>query len=333
MQNEIKRPSSRLKNARRVFSYIGFALALWIVLEIVLLNILYSILSSAFPSEVSPDVKMLLSYGVLYCIVSPIVLLFLRRLPAAPPEKGRITAKHFFVFFMIDAALSYVGLLLGNLAGATLESLFEISTQNALESLRDTNLPIAALIVVIVGPLVEELLFRKAILDRTRAYGEKFALLFSSLLFAFFHMNLYQFFYAFLGGLVFGYLYLRTGKITVSYALHALYNLLFCIMPLALTQNEGYTAIQDAVLNAAPEDLIAVAAANPTALVAAALYSLFEFALIIGGFFLLGTYSKKILFKTSECQLPPDTEGSAGFINVGVAVFVVLSTLLTFLLR
>ena len=330
MQNQIQKPSSKLKSARRAFSYIGFALILWIALEYALLFPLKLWLQQVYPDGVSQNLWLLLGYGVLYCIVFPLVLLFLRRLPAAPPEKGRISAKHFFVFLLINAALSYIGAVIGNLSGALLEDLFGFAMPNAVESMRAYNLLFATPIVVLIGPLVEELLFRKAILDRTRIYGEKLALVFSALLFAFFHANLYQFFYAFLGGLVFGYLYLRTGKVTVSYLMHALFNLLFCILPIALMQNESYQAILNA--QSAEEQLAAVAA-NPAAFALGAAYSLFELALAIAGLVLLGFYRKKIFFKRSECQLPPDTEGSAGFVNVGVILYIILATLLAFLVR
>lgn len=330
MQNEIQKPSSKLKSARRAFSYIGFALILWIALEYGLLLPLKLWLQQTYPDGVSQDLRFFLGYGVLYCIVFPLVLLFLRRLPAAPPEKGRISAKHFFVFLLIGAALGYIGAVAGNLSGALLEDLFGFAMQNTVESMNGYNLLLAAPIVVLVGPLVEELLFRKAILDRTRVYGEKLALVFSALLFAFFHTNLYQFFYAFLCGLVFGYLYLRTGKISVSYLMHALHNLLFCILPLALMRTEGYQAILDAPT---AEEQIAAVAANPSAFALVAAYSLFEIAMMIAGLVLLGFYRKKIFFRQSECELPPDTEGAAGFVNVGVILYILLATLLTFLVR
>lgn len=330
MQNEIQKPSSKLKSARRAFSYIGFALILWTALEGGLLYALGMWLRQTYPDGVSQNVWLLIGYGVLYCIVFPLVLLFLRRLPAAPPEKGRISAKHFFVFLLINVALGYIGAVAGNLSGTLLEDLFGFAMPNAVESMNAYNLLLVAPIAVLVGPLVEELLFRKAILDRTRAYGEKLALVFSALLFAFFHTNLYQFFYAFSCGLVFGYLYLRTGKITVSYLLHALYNLLFGVLPLALTKCEGYNAFFDAPT---AEEQLAAIAANPSAFALVAAYSLFELALVIAGFVLLGFYRKKIFFRQSECQLPPDTEGAAGFVNVGVILYIIIATLLTFLVR
>lgn len=78
--------------------------------------------------------------------------------------------------------------------------------------------------LVIVGPIFEEWLFRKQLIDHTRKYGEKTAILLSGLAFGLFHMNLFQFFYAFLLGLMFGYVYTRTSKLRYSTAMHMIIN-------------------------------------------------------------------------------------------------------------
>ena len=55
-----------------------------------------------------------------------------------------------------------------------------------------------------------------------RRYGEKTAIVFSALAFALFHMNLFQFFYAFGLGLIFGYVYTRTSRLRYSVLMHML---------------------------------------------------------------------------------------------------------------
>ncbi len=62
--------------------------------------------------------------------------------------------------------------------------------------------------------------FRKEIIS-LRRYGEKTAIMFSALAFALFHMNVFQFFYAFGLGLMFGYVYTRTSRLRYSVAMHA----------------------------------------------------------------------------------------------------------------
>lgn len=57
-----------------------------------------------------------------------------------------------------------------------------------------------------------------------RRFGDGFALLVSALLFGLFHLNMIQAPYAFLLGLWFGYLVLRTGSLWISMVLHACVN-------------------------------------------------------------------------------------------------------------
>ena len=73
--------------------------------------------------------------------------------------------------------------------------------------------------------LVEELIFRKLMLDRIRNYGEKTAIVFSAICFGLFHGNLTQFLYAFSVGLFLGYVYCKTGKVHYTMIMHALLNL------------------------------------------------------------------------------------------------------------
>lgn len=75
------------------------------------------------------------------------------------------------------------------------------------------------------APVVEEIVFRGAILRGLERYGKWFALLISSLLFGAFHGNLIQSPYAFLVGLVLGYVTLRY-NIVWAMVLHMINNLL-----------------------------------------------------------------------------------------------------------
>lgn len=78
---------------------------------------------------------------------------------------------------------------------------------------------------VILAPILEELVFRKLLLDRVRHWGDRLSILISALFFACYHTNLFQFFYAFAVGALFAYLTLRTGTVRYSILLHGLINL------------------------------------------------------------------------------------------------------------
>ncbi len=74
--------------------------------------------------------------------------------------------------------------------------------------------------LAVFAPLVEEFVFRGAIMQSLRQFGDTFALVISSLIFAMLHMNMVQFPYAFLMGLTIGYFVLRTSSIWTGIFIH-----------------------------------------------------------------------------------------------------------------
>jgi len=63
--------------------------------------------------------------------------------------------------------------------------------------------------ITVIGPILEEIIFRGAILRHLEPYGVNFAIVTQALLFGIYHLNLYQGPFAFLMGLILGYVALR----------------------------------------------------------------------------------------------------------------------------
>ena len=82
------------------------------------------------------------------------------------------------------------------------------------------------LLTVLISPVVEEYLFRGALLSRLRPYGDSFAIAASAVLFAFMHNSLPQLFLGLGIGTVLGWLAVRTGSLRTGILLHMLVNLL-----------------------------------------------------------------------------------------------------------
>ncbi len=93
-----------------------------------------------------------------------------------------------------------------------------------IAKMQTTKLPVGIMIPVLIGPILEELVFRKLMFDRTRRYGEKTAVIFSAICFGLFHGNLTQFLYACSVGLFLGYVYCKTGKVLHTIIMHMLMN-------------------------------------------------------------------------------------------------------------
>ena len=79
----------------------------------------------------------------------------------------------------------------------------------------------ASLIVTsIITPIVEELFFRKLLIDRTIKYGAGISILISALMFGLYHANLNQLIYSFLVGGFFAAVYVKTGNVIYTILLH-----------------------------------------------------------------------------------------------------------------
>ena len=129
--------------------------------------------------------------------------------------------------------------------------------------------------ITIMAPLVEELLFRGAIQGPLMRIGVKplYAILASSAIFGVIHMNPAQILFAFAIGLIFGWLYYRTGSLVPGMVGHFINNTLAIIQMVVMTQEE---------INIKTIDWLGE---GPT-------YTLFavSFAIMIGMFFYLKTH-------------------------------------------
>lgn len=165
----------------------------------------------------------------MYVVGVPIFLLIIRPLPIHPQSQNKLPASRFLVLLLICFPVTYLGNLIGTLLSAVLSG---GTAQNGIETYLTDGGPLALFTTIIVAPVVEEYVFRKQLLDRCGRYGEKTAMVFSALAFGLFHMNFYQFFYAFGAGLILAYVYLRTRSLRYPVLIHMIINFLGSAVPL-----------------------------------------------------------------------------------------------------
>lgn len=105
---------------------------------------------------------------------------------------------------------------------------------------------IYTIFVCIAAPVVEELLFRGAILKSLLPYGSKFAIIISSVIFGFVHGNFQQIPFALLAGLVFGYVAVKTDSLFYTIILHIINN--SCSVAYELFYNVATDIVMNIVL-------------------------------------------------------------------------------------
>lgn len=94
----------------------------------------------------------------------------------------------------------------------------------------------------VVPALVEEFAVRGVIMQPLRRYGDRFALLMSSLIFALMHGNMVQIPFAFVAGIALGYFAMSTGSLWTSIAIHFANNL-FAVITTVINEKTSFGGI------------------------------------------------------------------------------------------
>ncbi len=280
-----------------IFAFFAVTYALQLLLSLLLEAVAPALLESTWG-------VWLLSSVPMYLFAFPLFFLILRPIPHEAPREEAFRISELLVFFFISYFLMYVGNMAGTLING-FTSLFGVSSSaDAIELIGSSDLLPIFLIAGVIGPIVEELMFRKLILERLYPFGEKFAILLSALLFALFHGNLTQFIYAFLLGAVFGYLYCRTGRILYPILLHMIINLMGSLLPmLVLRLLAPLLSLLEAETAPTAETLLA---ALPSLLILFG-YLLLIFVLCLLGLIFLCCSYKKVYLWPPDHPLPKGT--------------------------
>ena len=133
----------------------------------------------------------------LYLIAMPIAVMLMGKSTVIETRKFDMKPGLFFKLLLMCLPMMWAGSVFGSMLSMVLSN--GEATDRVADLAMQTNIW-NVVFLVIVGPVFEEWLFRKQLIDHTRKYGEKTAILLSGLAFGLFHMNLFQFFYAFLLG-------------------------------------------------------------------------------------------------------------------------------------
>ena len=215
---------NELTETKRAFSRIGWALFTYGIVTSILqifVSILWLVYTAGTSLEDAEWATWLLTFAPMYLVAVPIALIIMRTVPAEPQESKKLGAKKFWTLMLICMPVMYAGNIIGTILSLILSGGTAV---NALVDLVSGNPVYTLLFAVIAAPILEEYIFRKQIIDRLGRYGEKTAILVSALTFGLFHMNLFQFFYAFGLGTIFAYVYTRTRSIRYPIFMHMIIN-------------------------------------------------------------------------------------------------------------
>ncbi|MCG4791881.1 CPBP family intramembrane glutamic endopeptidase [Bifidobacterium adolescentis] len=320
-----------LKQARRDFSRIGASLCLMVVVWYALATVLEGALYAAVGGKgETPNWVTYVGSGVpLYLIAMPIAVMLMGKSTVIETRKFDMKPGLFFKLLLMCLPMMWAGSVFGSMLSMVLSN--GEATDRVADLAMQTNIW-NVVFLVIVGPIFEEWLFRKQLIDHTRKYGEKTAILLSGLAFGLFHMNLFQFFYAFLLGLMFGYVYTRTSKLRYSTAMHMIINFNGGVLaPWVLTRVDldQLEKVSEAAENGNAAAMEQWASQNVEGLAIMLVYFVLYGAVILAGFVLLIRNFKKFEFYTAPEELPRGTRAKTVCGNVGMIMFIMVTCVLT----
>ncbi len=225
---------------KKVMNYAGLSLFILSLVVLGVQSLLDLLARSTAPQLVDTDwyVWALTAISIVG-VGFPVYYAFIRRIPDSP--KGNVVKlkpAQFIVIFFI----CYMAMYFTNLVSTVLTLVISLIKGKELinpvaEAIIGGNFFITLLYAAVIAPIIEELIFRKLLLDKVRRFGELPAILITGIAFGLFHMNLSQFFYAAVLGFIFAYVALKTNTIRYSILLHMMINFISSVMAPALTKN------------------------------------------------------------------------------------------------
>lgn len=269
------------------------------------------------------NINLILSTIIMYFIGMPIIILLVREVPSTKPAEHSMKWWQVLLAFFMSLPVMYGSNILGLILTGIIGLVKGSAVNNVvLDTIGVTNPLLNLVAVALIAPAMEELVFRKLIVDRTVKYGQATAVLTSALMFGLFHGNLNQFVYAFALGLFFAFIYVKTGRIRYTICIHMIINLMGgVILPVLMTKMD-YTGYMSAVMNGAGMDeLMAIVTEHMAAWMLCGIYMIVLFALIITGIVLFIVFRKKFTLEKGEVTIPKGEWFKTVLLNPGMILF------------
>jgi membrane protease YdiL (CAAX protease family) len=231
-----KAPTFDKKEARRSVSKLFLSAVAFIIIASLLISVVEIALilligvNATIELFSDPSFLLILQVVTMYMIAFPIFLVMTKNLTRKDDfdyierhELGynnfyeklnkkdycdRISFGEFIGLFFVCCTVMIFGSIISEALISVLSGILGHNISNATSDLLlDTPVGMVILVAVVIGPIIEEIIFRKVFIDVLGVYGEKFGIVLSSLAFGFFHGNLSQLLYATLLGFILGYIY------------------------------------------------------------------------------------------------------------------------------
>ncbi|MGN0175721.1 MAG: lysostaphin resistance A-like protein [Methanobrevibacter sp.] len=224
---------------KKFFSKMGFNYLAYSIASILFLIILSNIIAVIRPEILNNiNIATIITAICNYVLPLPILLFLMRKLDSTEIKKNNLGFKTFLKYLCITFTLMWIG----NITGTIITNLLSFTIQNDIANpiqnlINSTDLWLNLILISLIGPIFEEIIFRKILIDRTIKYGPLASILVSAIIFGLIHGNLNQFCYTVLVGGFFAYVYIKTGQIKYSIGLHIILNMLGSVLSMIVNNS------------------------------------------------------------------------------------------------
>ena len=314
-----------VKVAKKQFSKLGLMFFLGTIIIYVAQLIPMLIIRAVKPEWISdPNMNIIISVLPLYLVGMPLLIMLVKKVPAINIERRKMKPGAFVIAAIMCFAVMYVSNIVGNVITIIISMIKGGAVENVVAQMtNETSLWLIILYMVICAPIMEEYIFRKLIVDRTARFGQGVAIVTSGLMFGLFHGNLNQFAYAFTLGIFLAYLYVKTGNIKITIALHMMINFVGGFISTILMRVLDLEEMEIALASPDMQVMMDYMMNNLGGLIGIMLFAFFVFGMMIAGGILLivNLCQKKFVLAKGEVEIPKGKKFSAVMLNVGMILY------------
>ncbi len=226
---------------KKLLSKAGIALAIFAAVVLGVQTVIEGLVATFRPGLVDTDWYVWAVTAISLVVIGfPVYYLLMKRVPDTPKAKvTKLKPAAFIAIFFICVAAMYITNFFSTILTLIIALIKGEELINPVaEAILGGNFLITLVYAAIVAPVIEELIFRKLLLDKVRRFGDIPAILLTGIAFGLFHLNLSQFFYATVLGFIFAYVTIRTNTVVYSILLHMMINFMStAIAPLVTDMN------------------------------------------------------------------------------------------------
>lgn len=333
-------PKELGKNFKDAVSRCHFSTVIYLIVASVLASICsvgYSIVSEILAGDYGYDIlgENSLIYAIfvwsvqilcMYVLSYPIFHSLTKHLPRRDKsEKVRLGFFEFIGIFIATEGVMLLGSILANVVNTLINEYLGITVEDTTsELIMNSPLWLVILVVVIIGPIFEELIFRKTYVDAIGKYSSSLAIFISGASFALFHGNITQVIYTFGAGLMLAWVYTKTKNIIYPIIMHMLLNFFGSIPSMLIMDSYNKVgSMSDEELLAGLED-----PALASDIMKVLGVSLMQYGFIIIGIILLISMLVRGKFKldrSGEVRLPFGYKVRGLVFNRGTLLFLIYS--------